>query len=54
MQESPTISYVVRESTGSDGDGGNGHISQVGYITTRQAALAWEAEQRKQGKPTGP
>ena len=32
---------------------GNGRISQVGYITTRQAALAWETEQRRQGKPTG-
>ena len=33
---------------------GNGHIVQVGRMTTRQAALEWEAEQRRQGKPTGP
>ena len=31
-----------------------GHISQVGLRTTRDAALQWEGEQRKQGKPTGP
>ena len=32
----------------------NGHIFQVGYRTTREAALAWENEQRRKGKPTGP
>lgn len=32
----------------------NGHIVQVGRRTTRDAALAWEDEQRKKGKPTGP
>ncbi len=31
-----------------------GHILQVGLRTTRDAALQWEGEQRKQGKPTGP
>lgn len=33
---------------------GKGHILQVGLRTTRDAALHWEGEQRKQGKPTGP
>lgn len=31
-----------------------GHIRQVGHRTTRDAALAWEQEQRAKGKPTGP
>ena len=31
-----------------------GHIYQVGYRTTRDAALAWEDGQRRKGKPTGP
>ena len=31
-----------------------GHIVKVGYRTTRSAALAWEDEQRRLGKPTGP
>ena len=31
-----------------------GHIVQVGFRTTREAALIWEAEQRRLGKPTGP
>ena len=31
-----------------------GHIFKVGNITTRKAALEWEAEQRRLGKPTGP
>lgn len=31
-----------------------GHIKQVGYRTTLQAAKQWKEEQRKQGKPTGP
>lgn len=31
-----------------------GHIVQVGFRTTREAALKWEEEQRKKGKPTGP
>ena len=30
---------------------GKGHIKQVGFRTTRDAALAWEREQAKQGKP---
>ena len=28
-----------------------GHIKQVGLRTTRKAALEWEHEQKKQGKP---
>ncbi len=28
-----------------------GHIKQVGLRTTREAALEWEREQGKQGKP---
>ena len=28
-----------------------GHIKQVGVRTTREAALAWEREQEKAGKP---
>ena len=31
-----------------------GHIFQVGVRTTLDAARAWENEQRKNGKPTGP
>ena len=31
-----------------------GHIVQIGFRTTREAALQWEAEQRRLGKPTGP
>lgn len=31
-----------------------GHIFQVGYRTSPDAALEWEAEQRRRGKPTGP
>ena len=31
-----------------------GHIFQVGNRTTRAAALEWEDEQRRKGKPTGP
>ena len=29
-------------------------ISQQGHRTTREGALRWEDEQRKQGKPVGP
>ena len=32
---------------------GRGHIVQIGRRTTREAALQWEAEQRRLGKPTG-
>ena len=32
--------------------GDNHHIKQVGRRTTREAALTWEAQQRKAGKPT--
>ena len=35
-------------------DWGKGHITQVGYRTTRDAALDWEDGQRRKGKPTGP
>ena len=31
-----------------------GHISKVGYRTTRDAASAWEDEQCRKGRPTGP
>ena len=30
----------------------NSHIAQIGRRTTEKAALRWEAEQRKAGKPT--
>lgn len=30
------------------------HIKQIGYRTTREAALAWETTQRENGKPVGP
>ena len=30
---------------------GKGHIKQVGFRTTRDAALEWEQEQGKAGKP---
>ena len=32
----------------------DGHIRKVGRRTTRDAALLWEREQRRKGKPTGP
>lgn len=32
----------------------DGHIKQVGRRTTHDAAVKWEAEQRKKGKPVGP
>ncbi len=32
--------------------GSSGHIKKVGRATTRDAALKWEGEQAKQGKPT--
>ena len=31
-----------------------GHISKVGRATTRDGAKAWEDQQRRKGKPTGP
>ena len=34
--------------------GQNGHITQAGLAVTKESALAWEAEQRAKGKPTGP
>ena len=34
--------------------GKKGHIVKQGFRTTRKAALEWEDEQRKQGKPVGP
>lgn len=39
-----------REHQQRYGDGG--HIKKVGRATTRDAALKWESEQAKQGKPT--
>lgn len=32
---------------------GRGHIVQIGRRTTQEAALQWEAKQRRLGKPTG-
>lgn len=32
--------------------GNDGHIMRVGRATSREAALKWEREQTKQGKPT--
>ena len=32
--------------------GESGHIKKVGRATTRDAALKWESEQAKRGKPT--
>ncbi len=43
-----------RESEHKQNYGSNVHIKQVGNRTTRQGALNWEAEQRSNGKPTGP
>ena len=32
--------------------GDSGHIKKVGNVTTHEAALKWEREQDKKGKPT--
>ena len=32
----------------------DGHVFQIGRRTTRDAAKAWEDDQRDKGKPTGP
>lgn len=32
--------------------GESGHITQVGRRTTKEAALEWEREQARRGKPT--
>ena len=51
------ITYDIdrREAEHRQKDGWEkGHILQVGLRTTRDAALQWEDEQRRQGKPTGP
>lgn len=32
--------------------GDKGHIKKVGRVTTRDAALKWESEQTRRGKPT--
>ena len=43
-----------RESEHQREHGQKGHIKQVGYRTIRAAALEWEDEQRRQGKPADP
>ena len=43
-----------RESEHQQNYGNNVHIKKVGNQTTREAALKWEDEQRKNGKPVGP
>ena len=43
-----------REGEHKDTHGERGHIKQVGHAVTRASALEWEADQRAQGKPTGP
>ncbi len=50
-----TIDLQRRESEHRRQPGwANGHILQIGYAKTREGALAWEAEQRARGLPTGP
>ncbi len=47
-----TNDIVRREAEHRDEPGqSKGHIKQVGFRTTRPAALEWEREQAKQGKP---
>ncbi len=41
-----------REREHKQNYGDSGHIKQVGRATTRDAALNWEGEQTKKGKPT--
>lgn len=41
-----------RENEHQQTFGESGHIKQVGRATTRDAALKWESEQAKRGKPT--
>lgn len=41
-----------REQEHKEKYGDSGHIKQVGNRTTRDAALSWEREQAKNGKPT--
>ena len=36
----------------SDSPYPNGHIRQIGNAVPRDSALAWENEQREQGRPT--
>ena len=43
-----------REREHQEKFGKNARIVQQGRRTTREAALEWEDEQRKKGKPTGP
>lgn len=43
-----------RESEHQQTYGKTVHIKQVGNRTTRTAGFQWEAEQRKNDKPTGP
>ena len=43
-----------REREHQEEFGNDVRIVQQGHRTTREAALEWEDEQRKKGKPTGP
>ena len=45
---------VTKDLDRRDPGQSKGHIVKVGCRTTHKAALAWEDEQRKKGKPTGP
>lgn len=47
-----TNSLDRREQEHQSNIDSKGHIFKVGYATTREAALKWENEQRKKGKPT--
>jgi len=47
-----TYDLERREQEHKQNFGENGHIKQVGHATTRDAALRWESEQAKKGKPT--
>lgn len=41
-----------REQEHKSAYGDSGHITKVGRKTTRDAALRWERDQAKKGKPT--
>ena len=47
-----TNDLVRREQEHKRMFGESGHIKKVGRATTRDAALKWEGEQAKRGKPT--
>ncbi len=57
LSDNPNISDGIdrREAEHRQKDGWEkGHILQVGLRTTRDAALQWEDEQRRQGNPRDP